>query len=303
MRFTCLLVLVAATAARAQQPGQLRVAVTFDDVPSVAIPACAPGAARAMNDRLLTAIKRNRMPAAALVVTGANRCGGQDLEAIVGSWLAAGHEVGSHTDLHRDFNRLTVSAYLADVDRAHDRLSTILKAKGARLRYFRHPLLHAGNTQAKKDALSAHLRRKGYQIAVVTVDNQEWVFAEAYARAVARNDSARIKRIIPAYLAHIDSSFAYYEGLSQRVFRRQIPQVLLLHANQLNADYLDEVAGIMRRRGYRFISLAEALQDSAYRRPDYYVGTAGPSWLQRWALDQRIAFKREPREPAWLTTP
>jgi peptidoglycan/xylan/chitin deacetylase (PgdA/CDA1 family) len=275
--------------------------VTFDDVPSVAIPRCVPGAARGMNDRLLTAIQRNRMPAAALVVTGPGRCGAEELDEIVGAWLAAGHQVGSHTDSHRDINQLSLPAYLADVDRAHQRLSGILSARGAPLLYFRHPFLHAGDTRAKKDGLTAHLRRKGYQIAVVTVDNQEWVFAEAYARAVARHDSTRIKRIVPAYLAHIDSSFAYYEGLSQRVFQRQIPQVLLLHANQLNADYLDDVARIIRRRGYRFISLAEALQDSAYRRGDNYVGTSGPSWLQRWALDQRVAFKREPREPAWLT--
>src|SRR5688572_25268107 len=177
MRCICMLGLLAAAAAQAQEPRELSVAVTFDDVPSVAVARCAPGSARALNDRLLAAIRRNRMPAAALVVAGPGRCGAEDLDAIVNAWLRAGHEVGSHTFTHRDFNTLSLPAYLADVDRAHDRLSTILSARGQRLRYFRYPLLHAGHTRARKDALSAHLRRKSYEIAVVTIDNQEWVFA------------------------------------------------------------------------------------------------------------------------------
>lgn len=299
MRYALALLIIAAGAAQAQT-ARRQVAVTFDDVPGVAIARCGPGIARAVNRRLLVAIERNRMPATALVVAGPGRCGANDLDAIVRAWLAAGHEVGSHTFMHRDVNTLPLAAYLADIDRAHERLHRLLAARGAQLRYFRHPFLHTGDTRVKRDSLAAHLRRRGYRTAVVTVDNQEWVFAEAYATAKARGDAPRIARIIPAYLAHIDSSFAYYEALSQRLFRRQIPQVLLLHANELNADYLDDVARVIRRRGYDFVSLTAALQDSAYRTPDTYVGRTGPSWLQRWALGRGITFEREPREPAWL---
>lgn len=294
-----LLVLVLAGAAPAlAQTTPLQVAVTFDDVPSVAVARCS---ALALNQRLLQAIERNRMPATALVVTGPGRCGAEQLDSIVALWLAAGHEVGSHTATHRDVNTVPLRTYLADVDRAHQRLVPMLERRGARLRYFRHPLLHTGATRATRDSLARHLRDKGYQIAVVTIDNQEWVFAEAYARAKRGGDSARTARIVPAYLAHLDASFAYYEALSQRVFGRQIPQVLLLHANELNADHLDDVAGVMRRRGYRFVSLGRALQDPAYRTADEYVGRNGISWLQRWALQKGISFSREPREPAWLT--
>ena len=160
----------------------------------------------------------------------------------------------------------------------------------------------AGNTAAKKEGLDRHLRSKGYHIAVVTVDNQEWVFAEAYAKAKQRGVRQRMDSIVVAYLAHIDASFAYYEDLTQRLFQHQIPQVLLLHANELNADHFDDVVRVIRARGYRFVSLRDALQDPAYRRVDKYVGPAGMSWLQRWALDAKVAFEPEPREPGWLRT-
>ena len=117
-------------------------------------------------------------------------CGAGELPAILSAWLADGHEVGSHTRSHRDINSLTLAAYTADVDAAHNRLVEMLRPHKAPLRYFRHPFLHAGNTAAKKQGLERHLRAKGYQIAVVTVDNQEWVFAEAYANARRRGDKA-----------------------------------------------------------------------------------------------------------------
>ncbi len=295
MRNALLLSLFYTTAAHAQSV-DLKVAVTFDDIPSVAVAECN---AIALNQRLLAKLKRHSIPAAALVVTGPSRCGANQLPRILAAWRAGGHEIGSHTHSHRDINTLTLPAYLRDVDTAHARL-TALQPRGMAVRYFRHPFLHAGNTVAKKTGVERHLRAKGYEIAVVTIDNQEWVFAEAYANAKKRGDRQQIARILPAYFAHIDSSFAYYEDLTQRLFKRQIPQVLLLHANEINADHFDDVVTVIGRRGYRFVSLRAALQDSAYRRPDKYVGPAGMSWLQRWALDAGVKFGPEPREPAWL---
>jgi hypothetical protein len=57
----------------------------------------------------------------------------------------------------------------------------------------------------------------------------------------------------------------------------------------------------MKRRGYTFISLAEALEDKAYHLADAQ-SSKGLSWLHRWALAKGLEMKQEPREPAWLTT-
>jgi hypothetical protein len=56
------------------------------------------------------------------------------------------------------------------------------------------------------------------------------------------------------------------------VIGRQIRQVLLLHANTLNADRFDALAEALVRRGYRFVTLTHALEDPAYCLPDVFVG-------------------------------
>jgi hypothetical protein len=61
----------------------------------------------------------------------------------------------------------------------------------------------------------------------------------------------------------------------------------------------------MRKRGYSFISLDEAMQDSVYQRPDTFAGPGG-SWLSRSAtvmgkrLTPETAAAR-PVVPTWIT--
>jgi hypothetical protein len=87
---------------------------------------------------------------------------------------------------------------------------------------------------------------------------------------------------------------------SVEVVGREFPQVLLLHASQLNADTMPALLDMMRRRGYRFVSLDEALRDGAYRLPDEYVGRGGFSWIHRWSITRGMAPKGEPNEPEWI---
>jgi hypothetical protein len=85
---------------------------------------------------------------------------------------------------------------------------------------------------------------------------------------------------------YMEAKLDYWERQSQRLFGREISQTLLLHANFINSDYFDDLAAMLKKRGYRFVSLDESLKDDAYRLPDTYVGPAGISWLHRWAREK-----------------
>ncbi len=77
-------------------------------------------------------------------------------------------------------------------------------------------------------------------------------------------------------------------------------QILLIHASQLNADLMPDLLAMFRRRGYRFVSLSEALADPAYRQREEYVGCGGFSWIHRWSKSKGMAPKGEPDPPQWV---
>jgi Asp-tRNA(Asn)/Glu-tRNA(Gln) amidotransferase A subunit family amidase len=170
--------------------------------------------------------------------------------------------------------------------------------------WFRHPFLQTGRDLETKRAVESWLAGRGYRVAPVTIDNSEWVYARAYASALRKKDKALAKRIAASYLDYMLSVVAYYEKQSDLLFGRQIPQVLLVHANSLNADWFDELADRIAARGYRFVTLDDAVADEAYRSPDTFTGGGGITWLHRWALTRggrELIVPDEPTVPPWVT--
>ena len=122
-----------------------------------------------------------------------------------------------------------------------------------------------------------------------------------YAQARRRGDAGAAARIGDDYLRYMDEVFGFFEAVSRRVVGREIRQVLLLHANTLNADRFDALAEALVRRGYRFISLEEALEDDAYRLPDEFVGAPSNSWLNHWEITAGRDPVPTPSPPEWIT--
>jgi hypothetical protein len=60
---------------------------------------------------------------------------------------------------------------------------------------------------------------------------------------------------------------------------------MLLHATRLNADSIDDLAAVLRRRNLKGVTLEEAMKDPAYRIHDPYVGHEGIDWIERWSSE------------------
>jgi len=167
------------------------------------------------------------------------------------------------------------------------------------LRYFRHPQLRTGPTLEYKKGLDEFLTARGYTVAPVTLDNNDYVFAAVYQRAKARGDQATMQRVVAAYVPYMESIFDFFEKLSRDAFGYEVRQTLLLHANELNADHFDALVTMMKQRGYSFITLDEALQDKAYSLPDAQV-KKGLSWIHRWMIAKGMPMRPEPSEPEFI---
>jgi hypothetical protein len=111
-----------------------------------------------------------------------------------------------------------------------------------------------------------------------------------------------LKRIRAVYLDHLDTKFEYYEQRSRMLLGREVKQIFLIHANEINADSIDEMVQRLKGRGYSFITLERALQDDAYRLEDEYVGDTGISWLHRWmlTLGKKLDYRDDPDPPNFI---
>jgi peptidoglycan/xylan/chitin deacetylase (PgdA/CDA1 family) len=273
-----------------------RVAITIDDLPRGGGDPAARDLAsvRAMTQKLLDPLRG--IPVIGFVNAGRTTIGAAGLQSILKLWLDNGSALGNHTFSHPDLNNTPLDRYTADLIRGEPAL---VKATGRRPVYFRHPFLHTGKDAASKRGLADFLAAHDYTVAPVTIDNSDWMFAAVYVHALSP-DAALAGKVKQAYVPYMESIFAFFEERSKEVAGREFAQILLIHANQLNADTMPDLLAMMRRRGYSFIPLEEALKDEAYRLPENYVGPNGFSWIHRWSQAKGMPAKGEPDEPAWI---
>jgi peptidoglycan/xylan/chitin deacetylase (PgdA/CDA1 family) len=263
------------------------VALTFDDLPALGI----------LNDQayvdylnvmILRALKRHHFPATGFVNEGKLDELQRDRQiANLRRWLDAGMGLGNHTFSHGSPNDLGAANYIADIARGEPVTGGLLRARHRRLRWFRHPYLETGFPASVKREIDNWLAAHGYRIAPVTIDADDWEFAEPYDDAIARKDVARQRRIKAEYLAYTARRIDWSIKSGRVLFGRDIAQVMLLHCTRLNADSLDDLAVLFRRFHLKPVSLDRAMRDPAYRTPDTYVSKDGDDWLERWAVLKR----------------
>lgn len=283
-----------------------RMAVTFDDLPAQRAQALPGVRVQAISTDLVELLVSEQVPAIGFVNEDKLYVDGvldPTRVELLERWLEAGLELGNHTFSHPDLHRVSLDEFRRDVIRGEQVIRPLSDSRGGELRFFRHPFLHTGRDLDTKLALEDFLTRRGYRVAPVTIDNSEWIFARAYDEALDRRDEPLQRRIAREYQLYMLQMVEFYEGQSVGLFAREIPQVLLLHANALNAEHLGELLDSLRRRGYRFVDLDTALEDPAYASEDTYVGPGGITWLHRWAITRgvdRSLFGGEPTTPNWV---
>jgi beta-lactamase class A/peptidoglycan/xylan/chitin deacetylase (PgdA/CDA1 family) len=271
------------------------VAITIDDLPRGG-----DGGGQSLEDirtmtiRLLRPSREQHIPLTGFVHAGVTKLTPDGQRQILDLWLDAGADLGNHTYSHADLNTTPVAQYEQDILKDDAVLRPILKAHGRKIEFFRYPFLHAGASAEAKEEIAEFLAAHGYRNAPVTLDNSDYMFAFAYLKPEL---SARVRA---EYIAYLESVVAFFERRSIEVAGREFPQILLLHASELNSEMMPQILEMFRQRGYRFVSLNEALNDAAYQMSEQYVGRGGFSWIHRWSMAKNMPGKAEPDEPEWV---
>jgi peptidoglycan/xylan/chitin deacetylase (PgdA/CDA1 family) len=279
---------------------QKMVAITIDDLPFVRLNLFSETELIQKTDKLLSALDKQNAPATGFVnLSKVYKSGELDSVRfnLLRQWLDKGFDLGNHTFSHPDYNYVSYNYFINDIEKNEQMLNLLLSEYHKSMPYFRHPYLHRGNSKAKADSLVKYLLKRNYIEAPVTIDNAEWIFAAAYDSVLKNRDKNSIKQVGDAYISYMESKVKYYEGQSDKLFGRNIRQILLIHANSLNSDYMGQLLQMFVKNGYSFVNLETALKDELYKTEDHFYKNGGISWLDRWALTQgksKDFFQNEP---------
>jgi peptidoglycan/xylan/chitin deacetylase (PgdA/CDA1 family) len=284
----------------ADQPARA-VAITIDDLPA-ASNSMSAATIHEMTARLLGTLRDQKVPVVGFVNEKKLYRFGEVDERIkaLAMWLDYGFELGNHTFSHTSLNRVGLPAWENEVVAGESVTRLLLTDHQMKLRYFRHPYLHVGRDLETRRQAEAFLTARGYHIAPVTLDAWDWMYAGVYEDAKKRGDALLQDQLANSYLAFSDQVFAYSETLSKQIMGYEPAQILLLHANQLEADHIGQLLEVLRKRGYHFVTLEDALGDPAYSLPDTYVSEDGAGWLDHWAITQGKPPRGEPVFPQWV---
>ena len=222
------------------------VAITIDDLPFV-------GSAKNFHlDLILTSIKTNEVPATGFVIAGQVEPKNWEM---LQKFRAAGLGLGNHTFSHVNLNKTNSDAYIQEIAEA-DR---ILKPVLTKPKYFRYPYM-AMSDGPKKSKVLEFLASKHYKIAPITIDSRDFTFNQLLM-AVPENERRGFLNVLkPCYLNFIWQQTLKAQEQNRLAHKPNQAQILLIHANLLNAYSLDDIINLYKQNGYNFVSLKDALK-------------------------------------------
>lgn len=229
--------------------GRTRLALTIDDL---------PWHEPVSRDRLRSELHvlSSALVAAGIPATGFVN-GGRSHLAEMQVWLDAGLGLGNHTYSHIGLSNTSSDAFVEDIAR-NERI--VLDTLGHDLRggWFRYPYLDHGDP-AKRAAVARYLKANRYTLAPVSLNTCDYAFAKH------EGASQPSKWFGERYLEHVLDCVQHFARLSRHLYEHNLPLILLLHANELNARCIFRLATRLHEEGCEFVALTDALSDPVYR--------------------------------------
>jgi peptidoglycan-N-acetylglucosamine deacetylase len=280
--YCALLLLPFAVPAFSQQ-----IAITFDDLPEHGdLP---PGVTRLQVAKsILTTLKAEHMPPVYGFINAVDLEDTPSEISVLKAWRAAGQPLGSHTWSHPALTATPVAKYEEDIAKNEPLLQKLMA--GEDWHWFRYPYLREGETLEKRNAIRNYLERKGYRTAQVSFDFEDHLWNDPYARCSAKRDSRAIASLQASYLATADQSISVFRDVTHALYGRDISYVLLLHIGAFDAKMLPDLIALLRRRGFTFIALPEAMKDPAYSINPNVALPDGETFQEQVASARHVKF-------------
>lgn len=172
-------------------------------------------------------------------------------------YAANGFHLAHHSESHESANILTHEEYLQDFANA----DKILRKYPNFLPLHRFPYLHYGKDAAGIQALQKAIRRAGYKMGYVTVDNADWYLNHLMVKAAEEGNPLAAEVMRELYVNALWDGIEFYDNLAKQTLGRSPKHVLLLHENDTSALFIADLVARIRSEGWAIISPQEAYRD------------------------------------------
>ena len=277
-----------------------KLAITMDDLPLNGI--LPPGVTRTETARDVVAIlKKRHVPPVYGFINAQRLEGNPDGAEALKLWAAA-EPVGNHTYSHMDLEQNSAEAFEREIDENEPVLELLkLDSPGGSANddwhWLRYPYLHEGDTVEKRRAVRAYLKTRGYQIAQVTLDWEDYMWNTAYTRCVEKNDAKSIEWLRTSYLSTASDFLDLGREQAKLIYGREINYVLLMHLGAFSSAILPDALDLLKKKGFKLVTLKEAESDSIYQGdPDVGLHDAG-TLLDQWMQVKGIKYPQHTDKP------
>lgn len=250
MKYLFALLLISSTIFAKQQ-----IALTFDDFPMPA-------------SRLHKKIERVQLymdKLEKLNIQAAFFCIGNQYESNCVQLAAENNQLlANHSFFHNHLSKQSIDAFKQELLEADAYLS---KSETYR-KWYRFPYLDYGDrvqnggSKQKRVAAFHCLRKAGFSHGYATINTFDWYVNHLMLKAIKENPSVDLEVYKRGYLALLKGWIESYHKSWKKCYKRPFCHVLLLHQNDLNLLFLEDIVDMIHTMGWEIVS-----PDVAYNSP------------------------------------
>ncbi len=163
----------------------------------------------------------------------------------------SGHFLANHSMVHHHLSSQSLSEFEAEIIKTDSILSPYENMR----KWFRYPFLDYGNRYtsggSSEKAFDAFgiLKKLNYVEGYVTMNNFDWHINERLQLAILQGKKIDYEALKKLYISLLKKWCLFYIHLYKNNFSEEVPHTLLLHANDLNALYLDDIFQMIHECG------------------------------------------------------
>ncbi|NGX54754.1 MAG: Peptidoglycan-N-acetylglucosamine deacetylase [Chlamydiae bacterium] len=200
-----------------------------------------------------------------------------------------GHFLANHSYHHGHLSEMTNNEFSNEIKSTED----LLKNYQTFRRWYRFPFLDFGARKGnflKRARAFQTLKKLGYQHGHVTINTFDWHINGLLQKALREGREVDYKALKGVYLALLEEWIDHYQSEWERFYKGKITHTLLLHANDLNTLFIEDIVELLKRKKWTIVSPKKAFYGPLQKVVNRASAIKAPESLSCEKIDEALDY-------------